>query len=471
MPQLGAWIVGGILSFTNLKAQCPPTIPNIQSYGTGAYSFKKIGEGCLPFTISVKNNMIGVQNVRTIFDYKGGPLSPELQSTDTLHSYSRPGVYTIVQLSEKNGRQLIACPTVYISDTIAPQVRLLPCGNSRVNVIFETPQKYTYDTYWIDWGDGNIEEVLPYQKSVPHVYSTATTYKISVWGMKKPGYCKSQEAIFTYAPTQLPQQQLPVLRSLSMGTSNSGTITVTNPLKVELHLLQQEDSGTWENSGLSFYKENESIQVRVDSLKTTCFQVQASDSCLAEYYKSGLLCTATLGLVGYDETNVLSWNSAMAGSAQKATLWKDGKFWKDITASGSTGSLTDPELTCSYNHCYQLVLSSPTGTFTSGSRCRLTPNNLCGVYTPIFIPEAFSPNGDGINDTFEVKGTILSTYELAVFNAWGTPVFSSQDPQIQWDGTFKGTPLPAGYYVFKVKLTSPATGQQVTRTGSVLLIR
>jgi gliding motility-associated-like protein len=86
------------------------------------------------------------------------------------------------------------------------------------------------------------------------------------------------------------------------------------------------------------------------------------------------------------------------------------------------------------------------------------------------VPSAFSPNNDGNNDCFRLKywGRINSM-ELEVFNRQGALVFSTNDPQQCWDGTYKGTPQPAGAYVYQIKATT-ACGTAY-RKGIVILVR
>jgi gliding motility-associated-like protein len=69
----------------------------------------------------------------------------------------------------------------------------------------------------------------------------------------------------------------------------------------------------------------------------------------------------------------------------------------------------------------------------------------------IYFPNAFSPNGDGINDEFctymgpEVE---LNNFELKIFDRWGEEVFSTTDPAGCWDGNFRGKPMPQGSYAY-----------------------
>jgi gliding motility-associated-like protein len=85
----------------------------------------------------------------------------------------------------------------------------------------------------------------------------------------------------------------------------------------------------------------------------------------------------------------------------------------------------------------------------------------------IYIPNAFSPNGDGVNDTFAPLTYLdAEMVRFQIFNRWGGLVHDSLSP---WDGSFRGRDQPAGVYAYYVEYT--CRGNQVFTTGDVLLIR
>lgn len=86
----------------------------------------------------------------------------------------------------------------------------------------------------------------------------------------------------------------------------------------------------------------------------------------------------------------------------------------------------------------------------------------------IFIPNAFTPNGDGINDTFGVKGEGIKEFTLNIFNRWGELIFETHNPKQQWDGTYMNNPVEIGEYVYTMK--AAGFGSRV-RSGAVALVR
>lgn len=86
------------------------------------------------------------------------------------------------------------------------------------------------------------------------------------------------------------------------------------------------------------------------------------------------------------------------------------------------------------------------------------------------IPTAFSPNGDGVNDVFNILNRDKFTVSIFhIYNRWGELIFS--DATSGWDGTYKQTEQPIGTYVFYVALKSIATNKQHTLKGNVTLLR
>lgn len=89
----------------------------------------------------------------------------------------------------------------------------------------------------------------------------------------------------------------------------------------------------------------------------------------------------------------------------------------------------------------------------------------------LFVPSAFSPNGDGKNDVFRVANvTFQRIVEFRVFNRWGQEIFSGAGNNVSWDGTWKGTPQNVGTYTYLIRVASP-DGEVETYKGDVTLIK
>jgi gliding motility-associated-like protein len=135
-------------------------------------------------------------------------------------------------------------------------------------------------------------------------------------------------------------------------------------------------------------------------------------------------------------------------------------LWSPATGLSSATSLR-PTLTAMQDQTYTL-------TATGQGSCRASDFMTVKILKPILIPNAFSPNGDGINDTWVIQN--LSDYPGAtvdIFNRYGQPLFHSNGYGTPWDGTYKGSPLPVAAYYYVIELKN---GYKPL-TGSVTILR
>lgn len=124
---------------------------------------------------------------------------------------------------------------------------------------------------------------------------------------------------------------------------------------------------------------------------------------------------------------------------------------------------------------------------TTRVRAELTDKNGCRAEDQltiflrrdrdVYIPNAFSPNGDGRNDHFRIFGgqSVVRLRTLCIFDRWGNFVFEARDlppafPAAWWDGRFRGSPLPPGSYAYFVELEF-IDGESRIYEGSITLIR
>ena len=93
-----------------------------------------------------------------------------------------------------------------------------------------------------------------------------------------------------------------------------------------------------------------------------------------------------------------------------------------------------------------------------------------GGFTAFYIPKAFTPNADGINDVFLPKATGLSPegFEMRIYDRWGNLIFFSNSWDKGWDGTIDGRPVPIDQYVCKVRYFDKR-GNQNDHIGSVVV--
>lgn len=116
-------------------------------------------------------------------------------------------------------------------------------------------------------------------------------------------------------------------------------------------------------------------------------------------------------------------------------------------------------------------------TVTSSNKCKtedsiLVRSSLSTTTGNFYVPNAFTPNGDGVNDCFGVHFWAPTTYfEISIYNRWGQMVYYSRNMSDCWDGTINGKKQASGTYVYMIKAASICSQGQIFRKGTVVLIR
>lgn len=129
------------------------------------------------------------------------------------------------------------------------------------------------------------------------------------------------------------------------------------------------------------------------------------------------------------------------GNSTQLTVTGNGSY---VWTTGETNSIITVSPTITTVYC---------ATVTDVFNCK---NDACATVTvrmPIEIPNAFSPNGDGINDVWHIIG--IETYakaNVSLYNRWGQPILYKDDYKNAWDGKFNGNDLPTASYYYVVDI-------------------
>lgn len=146
---------------------------------------------------------------------------------------------------------------------------------------------------------------------------------------------------------------------------------------------------------------------------------------------------------------------ARAEGEQITYTWAPPDFMND-------NSVLDPTVSPPHDIEYTLSVISAFG-------CTNSDTALVKVVAGIFVPTAFSPNGDGKNDVWEIPFLDPSYQgEVSVFNRWGQLVYHTKDALVSWDGKLKGESQPSGTYVYMVNFRK---GNYQNLRGTITLIR
>lgn len=198
-----------------------------------------------------------------------------------------------------------------------------------------------------------------------------------------------------------------------------------------------------------------------------CYQLQYENSCGNRSQPTAPICSIYLSS---KNTSTIDWSSETpfltpVNRYELEILDEQGGLVNQIPQGGNT--TFDPSL---YNPDQQLfryrILAFAQGT------PRISYSNFF-VFTRdpvIFMPDAFSPNGDTVNDIFAPKGQFVDKSRLIIYNRWGQVLHETSNVTEGWDGTIGGQPAVEGTYVYRLEITD-SLGQSFVKTGTVFLVR
>ena len=146
--------------------------------------------------------------------------------------------------------------------------------------------------------------------------------------------------------------------------------------------------------------------------------------------------------------------------------------WEPRPPGCDTTECRNPEFTPTQTERYTLVATSE-----AGCVARATVRVAVLPVRPVYLPNAFSPNGDGTNDRFLPfvdARSVQRIVVLRVYDRWGALIHEAlevppNDPNAGWDGTIRGEPAPVGTYTFTVEVLF-LDGRSVRYGGEVLLV-
>ena len=142
--------------------------------------------------------------------------------------------------------------------------------------------------------------------------------------------------------------------------------------------------------------------------------------------------------------------------------------WAWDFGNGTSSSLQNPVATFNTAGTFNIQLTENTQDGCVDDTTKTI--TVVDCFKQLFIPNAFTPNGDGLNDQLRVYGNGIQQIKFMVFNQWGQKLFETDSQSDGWDGTQNGKMQPSGVYMYVCEVTMN-DGRKTIKKGSVNLIR
>jgi gliding motility-associated-like protein len=258
----------------------------------------------------------------------------------------------------------------------------------------------------------------------------------------------------------------------SVGCPQTQTVTITQPTQIVVTSTSTPENcnssdgsasvaATGGNPGYTYSWSNSSTNDSITNVAAGTYTVTTTDGS---------------GCISMDTVVVGNAGNASANAGPSVTI-TNGQT-TILTGSGGVTYNWAPSTDLSCSTCPNPVASP---TVTTIYTLTVTDINGCSgtdtvtVYVDVacgevFIPNAFSPNNDGSNDTLYVRGNCIEFMDFQVYNRWGEKVFGTANPAKGWDGTWRGQECEAAIFTYFLRATL-LDGTLVEKQGTITLVK
>jgi gliding motility-associated-like protein len=211
-------------------------------------------------------------------------------------------------------------------------------------------------------------------------------------------------------------------------------------------------------------------------------QTQAEDPFIADVTQADagdytLLVTDSLGCTDQKSIKLIVSENPVAAFHGSDTLTVPPGYTLDA-GSGlafyqwNTGEMTE-SITIDTTGWYWVDMESYVGCMGTDSVYVVVSKEI--LYNCLYVPNAFTPNGDGLNDTFKaVSRCQLSVFRMLIYNRWGQKLFETSDISNGWDGKMNGSTCPGDVYVYKIVYKAsgaPESDKEQVMAGTVTIVK
>ncbi len=198
-----------------------------------------------------------------------------------------------------------------------------------------------------------------------------------------------------------------------------------------------------------------------------CYRISYLDECRNRSNLGDLACSVNLNL---EDNRLLSWNDYLG--------WRNGVKQYILEVYNEEGVIQE-EINLGFGNYYEIpdfqkqqVVQYRIRVESNDDPPLISLSNFVikRIESVLWMPNAFTPNGDGLNDSFKPEGTLMQDFNMKIYNRAGNLLFETEDQENGWDGLYDGKEMPFNTYIYKVEAVDNV-GKSYNKTGKVLLIR
>jgi gliding motility-associated-like protein len=409
----------------------------------------------LPYKIELAANPT---NTKYVFDYKGeSDINKISWQSLASFTFTKSGKYTILQYSVVNGKESFACQKVEIFDKKLPPIDLYSCDGQKAELLIKNEEKNKFDDFIISWGDGTpftTQSNVPIgETKITKNYTTKKVYNVLVYGYRKrpniygtivntPGCTES-----TALNLDLNNDKATNLSDLLLSVIPNDSIQINildKQLKKEFEIVQVVNNSVIKTPEFIFKTQNSDINT-----KSVCYKLSAFDQCNRKSDFTQNLCSIFLQL--NDAKLIWNFNTPFFDKLSNFSLIKkdeNGNLLSEAKLATSLEySLNPTDLNDNFK--YQIKAISVKGYQSLSNIIETKPR------FQVYVPNAFSPNNDNINDELTIFGENIIEITQEIFDRNGNGVFKSESITEIWNGGVNNDlskPAKQDIYLLRIKI-------------------
>ncbi|BAV08350.1 gliding motility-associated C-terminal domain-containing protein [Filimonas lacunae] len=367
------------------------------------------------------------------------------------------GINNIGCVGERTPVKVIILPKVPSPKTDTAKL----CGASTATITVTDPNSaLTYN--WFSSAAGGTVIGTGTSFTSGTVSSDSAFYVVAVSSANCASEVTQAKVIFVNPPSP------PVVDDINVCPGSSATLTVDNAQSgIVYEWFDAATGGTSLGTGTSYtfpYSSGATTYYVSASTNSSCVSTRTAVTATALTAIAKPVVTATS--IGIDEVT-FTWGLVSGAIGYEVSV-DGGAYQTPSSGSGANATTHTVKVTGSQQATVSISVIALGQQECQNSAPGLASAKL--LAKEVYVPNAFTPNGDGKNDEFKVYGNGIATIQLKIFNQWGELVFTTSDVNKAWDGTFNGKQQPVGVYIYAVKLVL-TTGEEVVRKGDINLVR
>lgn len=419
--------------------------------------------GCVPLTVDFTDTLaLGKQ-----YKWNFGDGSPQITTTvpTTSHTYNNVGNYRVMLISIDSASCNVSDTsyiTIRVRDNIAQlglQVaKLPPCESFNyqfTNTSVPAPVGFMDNAFTWDFGDGTV--ITSNARTLTHQYAASGTYNVRLY-FSDTNYCNSPDSVIY-------QLRVASVLTAAFTTPPSGctpyeaVFTNTSIGGQNFTWDFGDGSASTEVSPTHLYDNPGTYTVKLTATDNSTCNPADDTSIIVTVYEGPTASFIYSPTVPRENTPYQFTNTSI-GATNYKWLFGDGDSLLTTSALPVTHIYT---ASGNYNVC--LIAFNQQG--CTDTVCQ----PVTAIITPVVdVPNAFSPNGDGVNDVIYVQGYAVSKMSWRIYNRWGQLLFTSSNVSTGWDGRYKGAMQPQEVYVYTLSIEF-TDGTKTNRKGDITLLR